>query len=1022
MNRTDIDTAISDYFSNNLTPDVSLPMVWEAHKCVLRGKFIQIGARLKRLRTGQIKDLLRNIHTLETLHKLQGSLDTFKELTLQRAALNDLLTSNTLRSLQITKLKYYTQGDRCGRLLANAVRQRHMTTYIPKIRRADGSIAHSSPDISTAFLSYYKSLYNLHDTPPPSEAIGNYLRDSYDSTISKETREALDAPFTMEELALAVKSMKTGKSPGPDGFTMGYYKTFLPSLGPHFLQAFNSLDEHSSIPQSALLATITLIPKPDKDHTLVPNYRPISLINTDVKLFAKLLATRLNPLLPALIHPDQSGFVTSREARDNTIRTINLIHRAQTQGLPTIFLSVDAEKAFDRVEWHYLFGVLRHIGFGSKWMAWIHALYSSPTARIRINGTHSTPFGIRNGTRQGCPLSPLLFVLALEPFMQRVRDNDNIQGFRLPFHHYKISAYADDVLFTLTDPIKSLPHVLTELRTFQALSNFLINDSKSEAMGVGVTTEVYHALTEICPFQWTRNSLRYLGTTLTRSPRDLFAANYTPLLHTTLSELRKWHKPHISWLGRINYLKMTVLPKFLYVFQAVPVKIPRDFFRELKSGFLKFIWGTTCPRIPYGDLTRPRDKGGLGLPHLESYYQAALLTRICDWSVSPPVKLWVALEQFAFQVPIASVPWQLAPIRTLISSLDHPTAPQLLRLWREVRSRPDLSPDISPLYPVSHNPDFPPGRQRSFLDIDSDGPYLHIARCYTEKALSPLSLLTPRSVHTPLEHYKYSQLTHFVARLTSALPLRSTLTVFETLCTMEPPPTHVLSSLYTLLLSSSQPRLPSYVIKWHNELPEPISEEDWGKIFSINKYSSMSLSVQLANFKLLSRWYLTPVRLHRMFPQTSSQCWRCLTATGTYLHLWWSCPALTAYWTAILAHITDITGFTSGDSYNLILFHLVPFPVNTYKASLLLHLLNAAKSLIPRKWKQTAAPTVTEWIEAVERIRTLEELHYSLENQYQKYFKTWFWWSDFLQKRSSPSVQKAKPSLNPTPTMPPPPL
>uniref|UniRef100_A0A8C5WEU2 exodeoxyribonuclease III n=1 Tax=Leptobrachium leishanense TaxID=445787 RepID=A0A8C5WEU2_9ANUR len=143
-NRTDIETAVSDYFRDNLTPDVSLPMVWEAHKCVLRGKFIQIGARLKRLRTGQIKDLLRTIHTLETSHKIHGSLDTFKELTLQRAALNDLLTRNTLRSLQISKLKYYTQGDRCGRLLANAVRQRHMATYIPKIRHTDGSMAHSS--------------------------------------------------------------------------------------------------------------------------------------------------------------------------------------------------------------------------------------------------------------------------------------------------------------------------------------------------------------------------------------------------------------------------------------------------------------------------------------------------------------------------------------------------------------------------------------------------------------------------------------------------------------------------------------------------------------------------------------------------------------------------------------------------------------------------------------------------------------------------------------------------------------
>uniref|UniRef100_A0A8C5PZ97 Reverse transcriptase n=1 Tax=Leptobrachium leishanense TaxID=445787 RepID=A0A8C5PZ97_9ANUR len=210
----------------------------------------------------------------------------------------------------------------------------------------------------------------------------------------------------------------------------------------------------------------------------------------------------------------------------------------------------------------------------------------------------------------------------------------------IKFRHTRMMSF-------LLSPIPYDPSHMKELRTFQTLSNFLINDTKCKAMGVGVSPDLYQALTDICPFQWTRNSLRYLGTTLTRCPRDLFAANYTPLLNTTLHELRKWHKPHISWLGRINYLKMTVLPKFLYIFQAVPVKIPRALFQALKSGFLKFIWGATCPRISYKDMIRPRDKGGLGLPHLESYYHAALLTRICDWSISPPVKLWVALEKFA---------------------------------------------------------------------------------------------------------------------------------------------------------------------------------------------------------------------------------------------------------------------------------------------------------------------------------------------------------------------------------------
>lgn len=164
-----------------------------------------------------------------------------------------------------------------------------------------------------------------------------------------------------------------------------------------------------------------MIPKPGKDPNQCGNYRPISLINIDLKLYAKMIANRLRPLLPNIIHLDQVGFIPGREARDNTIRTISLISRARTSDIPMCLLSVDAEKAFDRVDWDFLRATLQHIGLGSVLMARIMALYSSPSARIKLNGQLSHTLPIYNGTRQGCPLSPLLYVLSMEPLAVALR-------------------------------------------------------------------------------------------------------------------------------------------------------------------------------------------------------------------------------------------------------------------------------------------------------------------------------------------------------------------------------------------------------------------------------------------------------------------------------------------------------------------------------------------------------------------------------------------------------------------------
>lgn len=159
---------------------------------------------------------------------------------------------------------------------------------------------------------------------------------------------------------------------------------------------------------------LTKSPKKDRDPTAVSNYCPLSLLNTEIKLFAKVLARRLGPLMTHLVHYDQTGFIKYHLASDNVHRLLHVIECSASILTPCAVLSVDAEKAFDRLEWHYLSQVLHHMGLGAQYISVIKVLYSSPIARVLIGSSYSDYIFISRGTRQRCPLSPSLFALSLD--------------------------------------------------------------------------------------------------------------------------------------------------------------------------------------------------------------------------------------------------------------------------------------------------------------------------------------------------------------------------------------------------------------------------------------------------------------------------------------------------------------------------------------------------------------------------------------------------------------------------------
>lgn len=148
----------------------------------------------------------------------------------------------------------------------------------------------------------------------------------------------------------------------------------------------------------------------------------------DAKILAKALAHRLENVVPTIVSKEQTGFVKGRQMFFNTRTLLNIIYSKATTTTPEAVISIDAEKAFDRVEWNYLFTVLRKFGLGRSFISWIRLLYTSPQASVSTIGIQSSFFTLSRGTRQGCPLSPLLFALAIEPLSIFLRSSPTFTG------------------------------------------------------------------------------------------------------------------------------------------------------------------------------------------------------------------------------------------------------------------------------------------------------------------------------------------------------------------------------------------------------------------------------------------------------------------------------------------------------------------------------------------------------------------------------------------------------------------
>jgi len=402
-----------------------------------------------------------------------------------------------------------------------------------------------------------------------TEAIGKII-SNIPKLITDEHNTLLLKPISLEEVDDAVHQLKAGKAPGPDGFTSNFFHHFWDLDKWEVWQVVEELRTLRWMYPGLNATFIALIPKEEESST-PDKFRPIALCNIIYKIVSKVIASRLKPLLPLLISPEQTGYVEGRQITDGIILTHEIIHSLKHTKKPSMLLKLDLSKAFDSISWEYLQKVLQAFGFAPSWIRWINSLISSSFFSILINGIPSPTFRPSRGIRQGDPISPFMFFILAEGLGRSIKEalhSHHLKG--LAFHQapaFLHQQFVDDNLLFGHPSVQEARALKSILADFSEASGALINKVKSQILFFNTSPSIQRPIARILGFSIASLSSKYLGAPLFATA--LKHASWNNLLENLEARLFLWTHRALNMASRLVLIKAVLQTMPLYVFSIL---------------------------------------------------------------------------------------------------------------------------------------------------------------------------------------------------------------------------------------------------------------------------------------------------------------------------------------------------------------------------------------------------------------------------------------------------------------------
>lgn len=701
-----LSTEIDNYVLHKMSPTIPVQDQWDHIKRMVK-KVTQNFCRIRAIKQQQIlRDLQSDRNNILRRHRhdtfvLQGILPGIEA---QIAKIQqDIAETMRLRAGK----KWLEHNEKSADYLARTVSNRNSARNFQKIvHPVSGVHCEDTAFKLNATHTFYTDLYTAK--PIDVNCLDTMLSHVHKKLAPSDAQSIL-SEISYDDVLEGSKRCPRKSSPGLDGLPYEILHLVIahPRCREIVVAVYNEALLFARFPSSWQQACIALLPKKG-DLTDLANWRPISLINTDCKVFTRLLNARIVPLASKLITVFQAGFMRNRFIGDHGLTNKLILEDAQkstTSGDEYVGIMLDQTKAYDLIHPTYLAKVLEKFGFPSAFVQCIENLFFNNQIFVNMNGFLSPAVSQKRGLRQGDSISPLLFNFAIEPFIQSVLSNPDIRGYTLqqgiipiqrslnhvrPHHPVKLLAYADDVLIY----IKSVQefHALQDcLKTYNQASNSLINYNKSVAFPLtgsalksikGVRLQNYILQTQ--RMRWfdsnSTGHLAYLGFPIwfTVPQRESFANEMLSHLDSVLAS----HSTRsISMYAKARIANVLVLTKLWHVIRITP--LPKAFFQQVKSRVHKFIYGTLFPKMRSSIFYLPKAKGGLGLLDAE-IQQQVFQFRYIKAVLNPIVAVSTVVPSYLVHL--------LSNFLEIAYDAPSPALPLLFTGWRIPKSPRTLSP------------------------------------------------------------------------------------------------------------------------------------------------------------------------------------------------------------------------------------------------------------------------------------------------------------------------------------------
>ena len=602
-------------------------------------------------------------------------------------------------------------------------------------------------------------------------------------------------------------------------------------------------------------------------------------------------------MIGKLVDPAQSGFIKGRFIGDNTRLMSDIIAYLKEESRSGVFLSLDIEGAFNTVSWKFINAALVRYKIPLEMIKWFNLMNEGSFARILYNGHLSDKIKLSRSCRQGDPVSPYIFLLAIECLAVQVRQNQNIKGITIHGIEIKVSCYADDTLFLLDGSVNSCRRLFHDLGTFAKFSGLRPNIAKTQAMWVGHGVEERTGLCEELPIQWT-NRMKVLGISFENDLDNMSKNNFEGKIDEIKSVIKTWYRRHLTIYGKICVIKSLILPKLTHLLSSLPNPTP-EFIRGLDTILYQFVWNGKRDKISRKSMAKQVQYGGAGMVDTHSYMQALKVSWVKRQLQSD--NQWAKL--FECKIGFGDCIWD----RNARSLKNFSRRIQFNRFWSDVAlavaefkaaygdySWDEMSScslwysDYSKFYNNRIHSWFSRGIR--FLNdmLKADGAIMSFEEAKHIYGIAGLQFDYDCVVSSLPRIWRTANKTKLYGPL------------------IDPSLAFILSKshgakhIYGKLVSL---KIKGHVHKWERKWNEAFRDIAWNEVYgNISRINSMRY--RSTQYKIVTRTHATQSLLHQIGVANSNTCNRCREYEDNIEHKFWHCRFVQIFWNSIADWLT----------------------------------------------------------------------------------------------------------------------